>query len=76
LAGPITFLKQNSFLTQTVLEKDEQIGIECTADLAYVGLRGKLGMSYTLEGVQNRGLNPAAPDELNNILGISLSFGF
>ncbi|HET6486773.1 MAG TPA: hypothetical protein VFH83_10160 [Spirochaetia bacterium] len=76
LTGPITFLNQNSFLTQAVLEKDEQIGIEGTADLAYIGLRGELSLSYTLEGVQNRDLNPAAPNELNNILGIRLSFGF
>ncbi len=76
LNGPITFLNQNSFLTQAVLEKDEQIGIDCTADLAYIGLRGELTVSYTLEGVQNRDLNPAAPNELNNILGFSLSFGF
>jgi len=76
LGGPITFLNQNSFLTQAVLEKDEQIGIDCTADLAYIGLRGELTVSYTLEGVQNRDLNPAAPNEVNNIFGLELSFGF
>lgn len=75
-SGTVTYLSHSSFLTQAVLETVRQLGLDVTTDLAFFGMRARLVVSYALESVENRGLNAAAPTELNQVLGLNLSMGF
>ena len=73
--GRIGFLERSSFLNKSSLEKVWQIGVDAHVDLRYGLLRVAATAGYTLEVLENRDLDPAAPRETNHMFSLGVSVG-
>ena len=74
--GTVTYTGPSSFLIQSVLERDLELGLSTELQWSMGKFQAVLKGGYTLEIVQNRDLVADAPKEMNHYVSFGLTLSY